>query len=101
MRFLITGTAGFIGFHLARRLLADGHTVFGIDAITAYYDQTLKRRRHELLRATPGFTAWEFPIEDAPALTDSIAEASADIVVHFAGQAGVRYSIENPRAYID
>jgi UDP-glucuronate 4-epimerase len=96
MRFLITGTAGFIGFHLARRLLADGHTVFGVDGITPYYDQTLKRKRHELLAALPRFTAWEFMLEDAARL----AEASADIPVHLAGQPGVRYSIEHPRAYI-
>lgn len=101
MRFLITGTAGFIGYHLARRLLADGHVVFGLDSITPYYDQTLKRKRHELLAAAPRFTAWEFMLEDAARLTERVAEASADIVVHLAGQPGVRYSIEHPRAYID
>ncbi len=59
MRFFITGTAGFIGFHLARRLLDDGHRVVGYDGITPYYDVGLKRRRHEILAAKPGFLAVE------------------------------------------
>ena len=101
MRFLITGTAGFIGFHLAQRLLVDGHTVLGIDAMTPYYDQTLKRRRHEILAQFPNFTARELMLEDAPRLTRCVAEAAAEVTVHLAAQAGVRYSNENPRAYID
>jgi UDP-glucuronate 4-epimerase len=101
MRILITGTAGFIGFHLARRLLADGHTVFGIDGITPYYDQTLKRRRHEMLGAFPQFTAREFMLENATQLAAAVAEAKAERVIHLAAQAGVRYSAENPRSYID
>jgi UDP-glucuronate 4-epimerase len=101
MRFLITGTAGFVGFHLAQRLLADGHTVLGIDGLTPYYDQTLKRRRHEILAQFPKFTARELMLEDAPRLTGCVAEAAAEVTVHLAAQAGVRYSNENPRAYID
>jgi UDP-glucuronate 4-epimerase len=101
MRFLITGTAGFIGFHLAQRLLAEGHTVLGIDGLTPYYDQTLKRRRHEILARFPNFTARELMLEDAARLTACVAEAKAEITVHLAAQAGVRYSNENPRAYID
>ena len=101
MRFLITGTAGFIGFHLARRLLGDAHAVVGIDGITPYYDQTLKRRRHENLAHFPQFAAEELMLEDAGRLAHCIAEASPDIVIHLAAQAGVRYSVENPRAYID
>jgi UDP-glucuronate 4-epimerase len=101
MRLLITGTAGFIGFHLAQRLLTDGHTVTGIDGITPYYDQMLKRTRHERLARFPQFTVREFMLEDAGRLAETVAEAAADVVVHLAAQAGVRYSIEAPRAYID
>jgi UDP-glucuronate 4-epimerase len=101
MRFLVTGTAGFVGFHLAQRLLAGGHTVVGIDGITPYYDQTLKRRRHERLARFPQFSARELMLEDAGRLAEAVVEAAADVVVHLAAQAGVRYSAENPRAYID
>ena len=101
MRFLITGTAGFIGFHLARRLLADGHIVIGIDGMTPYYDVALKRARHALLGQTNAFTAHEFMIEDADALNRAFEDAKPEIVIHLAAQAGVRYSIENPRAYLD
>jgi UDP-glucuronate 4-epimerase len=101
MRFLITGTAGFIGFHLAQRLLADGHNVLGIDGVTPYYDPNLKRRRHQELARSSGFVAREGMIEDARLLADLVAEANADTVFHLAAQAGVRYSAENPRAYIE
>ncbi len=101
MRFLLTGTAGFIGFHLARRLLADGHAVTGIDGITPYYDQALKRARLARLANSAQFTAHELMLEQAGPLADIVAAAAPEIVVHLAAQAGVRYSIENPRAYID
>lgn len=101
MRFLITGTAGFIGFHLARRLLGQGHAVAGFDGVTPYYDQALKRRRLDVLATFPKFSAVEAMLEDAARLNACVAEASADVVVHLAAQAGVRYSAENPRAYID
>jgi UDP-glucuronate 4-epimerase len=101
VRFLITGTAGFIGFHLAQRLLADGHTVLGVDGFTPYYDPNLKRRRHQELARSEGFLAREAQLEDARALAGLIAEANAEIVFHLAAQAGVRYSAENPRAYIE
>jgi UDP-glucuronate 4-epimerase len=97
----VTGTAGFIGFHLAQRLLADGHVVFGIDGITPYYDQALKRRRHDILARFPQFTSHELMLEDAGQLADRVRQATADVVIHLAAQAGVRYSAENPRAYID
>lgn len=99
MRFFITGTAGFIGFHLARRLLDDGHTVVGYDGITPYYDVSLKRRRHEILAESPGFLAVEAMLEDASALDAAADEAAPDVVVHLAAQAGVRYSLEKPHAY--
>ncbi|MDA3887775.1 MAG: GDP-mannose 4,6-dehydratase [Allgaiera sp.] len=100
-RILITGTAGFIGFHLARLLLAEGFQVHGFDGMTDYYDVTLKRRRHAILLQNPNFSATEGMLEDA-ALFDRMADDFApDVIVHLAGQAGVRYSLENPRAYID
>ncbi|MEQ1944190.1 NAD-dependent epimerase/dehydratase family protein [Mesorhizobium sp. VNQ89] len=99
MRFLVTGTAGFIGFHLARRLLAEGHSVVGYDGMTPYYDVDLKRRRHEILGAKPDFAAVEAMLEDAPALRAAADKASPDVVVHLAAQAGVRYSLEQPHSY--
>ncbi|GAB4282850.1 MAG: NAD-dependent epimerase/dehydratase family protein [Roseovarius sp.] len=99
-RVFITGTAGFIGFHLARRLLAEGHAVAGFDGLTDYYDVALKRQRHALLRRHEGFSCTEAMLEDAPALNAAIAAFAPDVIVHLAAQAGVRYSLENPRAYV-
>src|SRR6185503_156601 len=101
MRFLITGTAGFIGFHLAKRLLADGHVVQGVDGMTSYYDVELKKKRHALLSQSNRFIAHTLMLEDEVRLASVVAEAKADIIVHLAAQAGVRYSIENPRAYLN
>ena len=100
-RILITGTAGFIGFHLTKLLLAEGFTVHGYDGITDYYDVALKRRRHQMLLQSANFAATEGMLEDQ-ALLDSVADTFApDVIVHLAAQAGVRYSLENPRAYLD
>ena len=100
-KVLITGTAGFIGFHLARLLLADGFRVQGYDGMTDYYDIRLKQRRHQILLQNPDFTATEALLEDRETL-DTLADAfQPEIIVHLAAQAGVRYSIENPRAYLD
>jgi UDP-glucuronate 4-epimerase len=100
MRFLITGTAGFIGFHLAKRLLADGHEVQGVDALTPYYDVELKKKRHGVLAGSNRFTAHIANIEDAKKLDSIHAGAAPDVVIHLAAQAGVRYSLENPEAYV-
>ena len=100
MRILVTGSAGFIGFHMARRLLREGHEIAGVDGITPYYDPKLKLHRHEILLQSPRFRAHEALLEDFPALS-AIYGSGFDAVYHFAAQAGVRYSLENPRAYID
>lgn len=101
MRYFVTGSAGFIGFHLCRRLLADGHLVDGFDAMTPYYDPALKQRRLDILSRTNGFRNTVGALEDMAALETAYREARPDIVVHLAAQAGVRYSLENPRAYIE
>jgi UDP-glucuronate 4-epimerase len=101
MRILVTGAAGFIGFHLARRLLADGHQVVGIDALTPYYDPALKDARLAELIPLPGFSFEKLMLEDFGGMTAAFERARPEIVVHLAAQAGVRYSLENPRAYAD
>jgi UDP-glucuronate 4-epimerase len=101
MRILITGTAGFIGFHLARRLIAEGHEITGVDGMTPYYDVRLKEARHAILKRHNGFSAHMVMLEDMPALSAVAQEARPEVIVHLAAQAGVRYSLENPRAYVD
>jgi UDP-glucuronate 4-epimerase len=97
----ITGTAGFIGFHLARLLLAEGFRVHGYDGMSDYYDVRLKQRRHAMLRQNEAFNTTEALLEDREALARAVDAAKPDVIVHLAGQAGVRYSLENPRAYIE
>lgn len=101
MRFLITGTAGFIGFHLARRLLEDGHEVTGFDGMTNYYDVHLKEARREMLSRHQGYRHVNGLLEDRTALDKAAGVANPEVIVHLAAQAGVRYSIEAPRTYID
>jgi len=100
-RAFITGTAGFIGYHLADRLLAEGWQVFGYDGMTDYYDVSLKQRRHHMLHQYPQFTSTQALLEDAAALRAAVDHAAPDVVIHLAAQAGVRYSIDNPRAYVE
>jgi UDP-glucuronate 4-epimerase len=100
-RYFITGTAGFIGFHLAGRLLAEGHTVVGYDGFTPYYDVRLKHARQARLESEANFSSHQAMLEDNDTLQRAVAASSPDIIVHLAAQAGVRYSLENPRAYAD
>jgi UDP-glucuronate 4-epimerase len=100
MRFLITGSAGFIGFHLAELLLQEGHDVAGYDGMTDYYDVTLKQRRHAMLTQHARFSVTEALLEDSDTLDQAVDAFAPDVIVHLAAQAGVRYSIDNPRAYV-
>lgn len=98
---LVTGTAGFIGFHVARRLLEDGCVVYGLDDLNDYYDPTLKESRLEILRKHDTFRFFHYNIADANDLASVFDEVPFDVVIHLAAQAGVRYSLENPRVYVD
>jgi UDP-glucuronate 4-epimerase len=100
MRVLVTGSAGFIGFHLAYRLLERGDEVVGIDGFTPYYDPSLKEARQARLARHARFTGHRFLLEDFDALQKAYGDGF-DAVFHFAAQAGVRYSLDNPCAYID
>jgi UDP-glucuronate 4-epimerase len=100
-KIFVTGTSGFIGFHLAEVLLQEGWTVYGFDGLTDYYDVNLKKRRTEILCQHPNFSFTQAMLEDSMAVQSAVESASPHIIVHLAAQAGVRYSIENPRAYLD
>jgi UDP-glucuronate 4-epimerase len=101
MKIIVTGTAGFVGFHLAERLLERGDTVIGIDIVNDYYEVTLKAARQERLSQYDGYRFYRADVSDMALMSALFAEHSdADSVVHLAAQAGVRYSIENPQAYI-
>ncbi len=100
-RIFVTGTAGFIGFHLAKKLLEEGFVVHGFDGMTDYYDVALKERRHAMLLQSNEFAATEGRLENHVLLDRVIDEFRPEVIVHLAGQAGVRYSLEDPRSYID
>ncbi len=102
MSILLTGVAGFIGFHCARRFLERGDTVLGVDSVNEYYSIALKQDRLDLLEPHARFTFSRCDVA-APDFADRILEQAADVdvIVHLAAQAGVRYSVENPRAYVD
>ncbi|MGB8929192.1 MAG: SDR family NAD(P)-dependent oxidoreductase, partial [Pantoea agglomerans] len=101
MNFLVTGAAGFIGFHVSQRLLAAGHQVVGIDNLNDYYDVNLKHARLNLIKADPGFTFIEMDLADRDAMASLFDQQKFQRVIHLGAQAGVRYSIENPHAYAD
>lgn len=100
-RILVTGAAGFIGFFLAERLLQEGHEVQGLDNINDYYDVRLKETRLNILKQHPAFSFEKASLEDNETLSQVFARFEPDYVVNLAAQAGVRYSLQNPRAYID
>jgi len=99
-KVLVTGTAGFIGFHLAKLLIAEGFQVHGFDAMTDYYDVNLKKRRHQKLLQSPNFSAVENRLENDGVFEKAARAFKPDVIVHLAAQAGVRYSLENPQAYL-
>jgi UDP-glucuronate 4-epimerase len=98
---LVTGAAGFIGFHVAQRLLSSGLTVVGLDSVNNYYDPALKDARLDVLKSQPKFTFVKSDLADREALKALFAKYRFPAVVHLAAQAGVRYSMENPHAYTD
>ena len=101
MKILVTGAAGFIGFHTSKRLLERGDTVVGLDNFNDYYDVRLKEARASILEALPGFRMARLDLADRDGMGDLFTEEKFDKVVHLGAQAGVRYSIENPHSYID
>jgi len=101
MRILVTGTAGFIGFHTSMYLLERGDDVIGIDNLNDYYDVGLKNARLEILKTYDNFKFSKLDIEDSETVNNLFKSSTPQRIIHLAAQAGVRYSIENPRAYID
>ena len=100
-RVIVTGAAGFIGFHLSMRLLKDGCHVTGIDNLNSYYDVKLKEARLEKLTSFENFSFYKIDLSDKKSLEEIFNNTKHDVVVNLAAQAGVRYSIENPHAYVD
>ena len=98
---LVTGAAGFIGFHVARRLLAEGHTVVGLDNLNSYYDPALKQARLNILQGEPRFAFEQVDLADRESMDRLLAKHRFATVIHLAAQAGVRYSIDHPHAYAD
>src|SRR3954471_6676996 len=98
---LVTGAAGFIGFHVARQLLAEGRTIVGLDSLNDYYDPGLKRSRMKLLRDQPGFSFIQADLADRDVTRELFEKHRFPVVIHLAAQAGVRHSIDHPHAYVD
>jgi UDP-glucuronate 4-epimerase len=101
MKYLVTGAAGFIGFHTTKKLIARGDTVVGLDNLNDYYQVSLKHDRLAQLKNLPGFAFEQIELADRPAMKSLFERHQFDVVIHLAAQAGVRYSLTNPQAYID
>lgn len=101
MKILVTGAAGFIGFHVSRLLLERGEQVVGLDNLNDYYDVSLKEARLQILKQSPGFGFHRIELADRAAVEELFAGSGFDRVIHLAAQAGVRYSIANPHSYVD
>ena len=98
---LVTGSAGFIGYHISKKLLDEGWRVIGLDCMSDYYDVSLKERRESMLLQNASYRSVHQKVETPNVLMDLFKEERPNVVIHLAGQAGVRYSIENPRAYLE
>jgi len=101
MKVFVTGSSGFIGFHLSKKLLEKGHSVHGFDSMNKYYDVKLKKARLKILKKYKKFFFTKNQLENKKILSQSILKFKPKIIIHLAAQAGVRYSIENPKAYMD
>ena len=101
MKILITGSSGFIGFHLSKKLLDKGHKVYGYDSMNNYYDVKLKKARYNILKKYKNFSFSKNKLENKNSLEKVFKKFKPKIVIHLAAQAGVRYSIEKPRVYLD
>lgn len=101
MKILVTGAAGFIGFHVVQRLLKSGHAVIGIDNLNDYYDVRLKEARLAILKGLQNFEFSKINLADREAIADIFRNNAFDVVIHLGAQAGVRYSIDNPFAYLE
>ena len=101
MKVLVTGAAGFIGFHVVQKMLETEHSVVGIDNLNPYYDVSLKRARLTEIGVEPKFDFRKMELSDRFLVRELFSSIKPDKVIHLAAQAGVRYSLENPQAYID
>jgi UDP-glucuronate 4-epimerase len=98
MKVFVTGSSGFIGFHLSKKLLEKGYSVHGFDSMNKYYDVKIKKARLKILKKYKKFSFTKNKLENKKILTDSILRFKPTVIIHLAAQAGVRYSIENPKA---
>ena len=101
MKIFITGSSGFIGFHLSKKLLDNGHSIHGFDSMNNYYDVKLKKARYQILNKYKKFSFTKGKLENQKTLSKSILKFRPQVIIHLAAQAGVRYSIEKPKVYLD
>ena len=101
MKIFVTGSSGFIGFHLSKKLFEKGHNVHGFDSMNNYYDVKIKKARLKILSEYKKFSFTKSKLENKKIISKSILKFKPKVIVHLAAQAGVRYSIENPRVYLD